>query len=111
VKQQPEPVPLSTSSSRLRRARSRDSDVAERKLSTTGVGKLNLIRTPDIQLHCTNESCNGPRFFRYLGGEPERLTEKWQSLPEVPMLELPTDDKTFSLAAKLDAIEAVRARL
>src|SRR5215207_8214315 len=30
------------------------------------------LRTPDIQLHCTSEECNGLRFFRYKEGD--RLT-------------------------------------
>ncbi|MGC1178698.1 MAG: hypothetical protein WA884_06650 [Methyloceanibacter sp.] len=30
-------------------------------------GRIELSR-PEIQLHCTSDQCNGPRFFRYAGG-------------------------------------------
>ncbi|MGX0963134.1 hypothetical protein AB7M63_003583 [Bradyrhizobium japonicum] len=29
------------------------------------------IRSPDLQLHCDSESCNGTRYFRYKSGERE----------------------------------------
>ena len=29
------------------------------------------LGTPQLQLHCTDSACNGPRFFRYLEGEVE----------------------------------------
>lgn len=35
------------------------------------------IAVPQIQLHCPNEECGGPRFFRYFAGERAlRQTER-----------------------------------
>jgi hypothetical protein len=79
-------------------------DVAARKWSGNYGTHVDLVRTPDIQLHCTSASCNGPRFFRYLGEEPQRLTVKWQFFYlKYQCWNCQQTDKTFSLAAKLDA--------
>jgi hypothetical protein len=105
VKQPSVPVPLadffeSTPPSQIIRI----PDVAERKFSRNWGMQVDLMRTPDIQLHCTSESCNGPRFFRYLGDEPTRLTDKWQYFYlKYQCWNCQQMDKTFSLAAKIVA--------
>lgn len=39
-------------------------------------GKLSayFLKTPEIQLHCSNETCNGVRFFRCVSGGAHQLT-------------------------------------
>ena len=37
--------------------------------------KKNLIQTPEIQLHCNHEKCNGVRFFRCVSGYSESLSD------------------------------------
>ncbi|MFV1951650.1 MAG: hypothetical protein ACC630_06815 [Nitrospinota bacterium] len=63
----------------------------------------NTINTPEIQLHCSNEACNGTRFFRCitnpisLGDESQRyafLTYKCSNCQKTT--------KTFSIAAIID---------
>src|SRR5262249_24158431 len=34
------------------------------------------ISTPEIRLHCADESCNGDRFFRYVGQNPPPLLNR-----------------------------------
>ena len=41
--------------------------LAERK--AVGAAMRYVLKQPQIQLHCTNEACNGLRFFRGYGGE------------------------------------------
>ena len=44
---------------------------------------INVMITPDIQIHCSNESCNGIRFFNGLGaiGQiSETNYQKWKNL-------------------------------
>lgn len=77
------------------------SDIGRRK---SGV-KYDFIamRTPEIQLHCEDEDCNGIRFFRCVSGENQRLnsedfeffyiTYRCSNCQRV--------EKTFSLAAKV----------
>lgn len=60
--------------------------------------------TPEIQLHCNNDQCNGTRFFRCVSGKNEYLkaddfaffyvTYRCSNCQSV--------EKTFSLAAKVD---------
>ena len=80
------------------------SDLAERKFSQNYGSQLDLIRTPDIQLHCTSESCNGPRFFRYRGEEPPGLSTDWRYFYlKYRCANCQQNDKTFSLAARVGA--------
>ena len=50
------------------------------------------LTTPDLQLHCTSDVCNGPRIYRF--DEAYRLSGKVPSIrkpiPDLPLLELPT---------------------
>lgn len=34
------------------------------------------LKTPEIQLHCTNEACNGTRFFRCISHQIPRITDE-----------------------------------
>jgi hypothetical protein len=67
-------------------------------------GGDNVMRTPEIQLHCDHEDCNGTRFFRCVSGAEKTLeckdyvfyyvTYRCSNCQKV--------EKTFSLAAKVD---------
>jgi hypothetical protein len=48
-------------------------DLSERK-HVEGVME-DVLATPDIQLHCPNESCNGLRFFRFAIVPPIMLSD------------------------------------
>jgi len=66
--------------------------------------EYNAMRTPEIQLHCNDDKCNGVRFFRCVSGQNERLksddyeffyvTYRCSNCQRV--------EKIFSLAAKVD---------
>lgn len=43
------------------------SDLSEHK-SVNGYCR-NILNTPDIQLHCPSDACNGIRFFRCISGK------------------------------------------
>jgi hypothetical protein len=52
------------------------STLTEGKWETYGTGgRYTKLSTPDLQLHCPDAHCNGPRFFRYNAGPP-RTGEK-----------------------------------
>lgn len=75
------------------------SDLSEWKLNI----RSNVMRTPEIQLHCDHEDCNGIRFFRCISGREQNLdadnykffyvTYRCSNCQRV--------QKTFSLAAKV----------
>jgi hypothetical protein len=44
------------------------------------VGRYALLSTPELQLHCPNATCNGPRFFRYDEKTPPQVGEKKTNL-------------------------------
>ena len=44
------------------------SDLWENKRTSTGSHYDNFLWTPEIQLHCSHEKCNGVRFFRCVSG-------------------------------------------
>lgn len=64
----------------------------------------NAMRTPEIQLHCDDDSCNGVRFFRCISGKNERLKSNDFELFYVTYLcsNCQRVQKIFSLAAKVD---------
>lgn len=71
--------------------------------TTSGSIYDHRFRTPDIQLHCSHESCNGTRFFRCIDDGPSvspasfkffYLTYRCGNCQNV--------EKTFSIAARLD---------
>lgn len=66
---------------------------------------VNLLQTPELQLHCDHEDCNGIRFFRCISEGLKYFSEK-----KYEYLYLTYQcsncqhvEKTFSLAAKIEA--------
>ena len=54
-------------------------DVAIRDISEHRFGGIGIswyLNTPDIQLHCPEQTCNGVRFFRYVGESDLTSSEK-----------------------------------
>lgn len=62
------------------------------------------MRTPEIQLHCDHENCNGIRFFRCVSGKEKILESKNYEYFYVTYRcsNCQQVDKIFSLAAKID---------
>lgn len=62
------------------------------------------MRTPEIQLHCDHEKCNGIRFFRCVSGRGQNLDSKDYKFFYITYRcsNCQQVDKTFSLAAKVD---------
>ena len=70
----------------------------------TGYGLYNnVMRTPEIQLHCDHENCNGIRFFRCVSGKETHLESKNSEYFYVTYLcsNCQRVKKAFSLAAKV----------
>lgn len=67
-------------------------------------GGHNAIQTPEIQLHCDHEKCNGVRFFRCVSGKNEAIKSSDYEFFYVCYLcsNCQSVNKTFSLAAKVD---------
>lgn len=66
----------------------------------------NVMRTPEIQLHCPSDSCNGIRFFRCTDGEEARLTTKYKFIYiTYRCSNCQEHQKTYSIAAKVDEDE------
>ena len=65
--------------------------------------KYHLL-TPDIQLHCSNDLCNGTRFFRYSDEDDWWLSESSYRFFHITYTcsNCQKATKTFSLAAKAD---------
>ncbi len=72
-----------------------------------GGGMQAKIQTPEIQLHCDNENCNGTRFFRCASGAGKNLERKHYNFFYVTYRCSNCQQviKTFSLAAKVDTDE------
>ncbi|MCG8095270.1 MAG: hypothetical protein JAZ17_16905 [Candidatus Thiodiazotropha endolucinida] len=62
------------------------------------------FRTPEIQLHCNNDKCNGTRFFRCVSGEDKHVHTKDYEFFYVTYRcsNCQRVEKTFSLAAKVE---------
>jgi hypothetical protein len=80
------------------------SDLAYRE--STQYGIYDTMRTPEIQLHCDHDDCNGIRFFRCVSGEGTNLNVKDYQFFYVTYRcsNCQRVQKTFSLAAKIDAL-------
>ena len=67
-------------------------------------GGTNHMRTPEIQLHCDHENCNGIRFFRCVAGVDARIeTEDYKYLyVTYRCSNCQRVEKTFALAATVD---------
>ena len=67
--------------------------------------RYDIMRRPEIQLHCDHENCNGVRFFRCISDQDDRLGSKEYTFFYITYRcsNCQRVVKTFSLAAKLDA--------
>lgn len=76
------------------------SDVSLRK--SNQYGSYDVIHTPEIQLHCDHDKCNGTRFFRCVSGGDNRIKSDDFEFFYVTYLcsNCQIIEKTFSLAAK-----------
>lgn len=65
---------------------------------------VDFFSVSQIQLHCTNESCNGPRFFRLTGKErPQLQSEDFEFVYVTYRCNnCLKEEKTYSLAVRLD---------
>lgn len=66
----------------------------------------NALNTPDIQLHCPSDSCNGVRFFRCTSGKAESLRPSYKFIFITYMCSNCQDhQKTYAIAARIDEDE------
>ena len=80
------------------------SDLGYRKRYAGGRYSDDMLSTPEIQLHCPNDSCNGVRFFRCVSGKNTSLTIEFEFIYVAYLCSnCQEHQKTYSLAAKLDA--------
>src|SRR5262249_30278047 len=47
----------------------RVANVRAKRYRTGGTTSYHHLATPEIQLHCPSDTCNGLRFFRYMGDD------------------------------------------
>jgi hypothetical protein len=66
-------------------------------------GSYNVMRTPEIQIHCNHESCNGVRFFRCIEGKGTHLKTEGHKYFYMTYIcsNCQRIKKTFSIAAKV----------
>lgn len=82
------------------------SDLSEHKYLQQEGYCANLMRTPEIQLHCSNDSCNGVRFFRCFSGAGKRLDDDFDFIYiKYRCSNCQKNEKTFALAVRLDKDE------
>lgn len=83
------------------------SDLGHRKRFQGGGSKDDMLSTPEIQLHCPNDSCNGVRFFRCVSGYNTKLNAEFEYIyVTYRCSNCQKHQKTYSLAAKLDSEES-----
>lgn len=71
-----------------------------------GVGFNDELQTPQLQLHCTSDTCNGLRFFRYAAGNKEfKGAISLQTYLRYRCSNCQTTWKTYSLYAIRQATE------
>lgn len=75
------------------------------RLRHTQYSEYNAMQTPEIQLHCDHDKCNGVRFFRCISGENKNLKSGDYEFFYVTYRcsNCQIVQKTFSIAAKVDA--------
>jgi hypothetical protein len=84
------------------------SDLVEYKYVAAVGGRAGILRTPEIQLHCTSDSCNGVRFFRCVTTNEIRLTTDFVfKYLTYRCSNCQKSSKTFSLAVKIDGEDQV----
>ncbi|WP_022957950.1 hypothetical protein [Spongiibacter tropicus] len=82
----------------------RISDLSEHKILRGGRFFQDILRTPEIQLHCPGEACNGTRFFRCVAGVGKELSKKYQYFYlTYRCSNCQAHTKTFSLGARIGA--------
>lgn len=82
------------------------SDLSEYKFYSNTGRRLDTMRTPEIQLHCSSDSCNGVRFFRCVSGSGKQLKESYEFIYiTYRCSNCQITEKTYSLAVKLDEEE------
>lgn len=82
------------------------SDLSEYKFPRNANYCKDILRTPEIQLHCPGEACNGTRFFRCVAGAEKQLNTSYQYFYLTYRCSNCQEYiKTFSLAAKIVAQE------
>ncbi len=79
------------------------SDLGRGRKYHAGGYKDDVLNTPEIQLHCSHEACNGNRFFRYIGhGEIVLRTSRQLLYLTYRCSNCQKTVKTFSIAARID---------
>jgi hypothetical protein len=87
------------------------SNLSEHKY-VQNVGHSDVMRTPEIQLHCPSDSCNGVRFFRCVSGQGKRLKQQYEYIFITYICSnCQANEKTFSLAVRLDEEEGATGEL
>lgn len=81
------------------------SDLVEWKSPEQYISNQHIMRTPELQLHCSHESCNGIRFFRCVSEQGAVLnSDNWEFFFLIyKCSNCQQIEKIFSLAAKVDA--------
>ena len=76
-------------------------DLSERRFLSRAGGTFDVLRTPEIQLHCANDACNGTRFFRCTaGGDSTLKTDYRYVYVTYRCWNCQQTQKTFSLACE-----------
>jgi hypothetical protein len=79
------------------------SDITAWRPIRDGRNYTNTINTPEIQLHCSNEACNGTRFFRCVSNPISLDSEGWRyAYLTYRCSNCQKTTKTFSIAAIID---------
>lgn len=83
----------------------RISKLAKKEWRKDYVEYMDEFLAPQIQLHCSNESCNGLRFFRFVGSAKPVISHDDYTFFYVTYrcYNCLKEEKTFSLAAKMDS--------
>lgn len=81
------------------------SDLASSEWHPDHARSVDQLRTPDLQLHCPNDACNGTRFFRCVTQRKPVLPNKDFAFSYLRYFcsNCQKTQKTFSIAAKVDA--------
>lgn len=80
------------------------SDLSDHKY--VGSYYRDVMRTPEIQLHCPNDACNGIRFFRCVSGKDSIISTDYKFIyVTYRCSNCQEHQKTYSLAVRLDEEE------
>jgi hypothetical protein len=76
-------------------------DIVESVFYSNGPIRGYALRTPEIQLHCSNDACNGMRFFRNAKRNEILLSDKFENIYLTYICSnCRVNEKIFSIAAK-----------